>query len=98
MVKVCVVCGKEFDSFVNNQKTCSPVCRKANEERVWHERYERLKMQNATERVEAKEEKNNYPIPHKKREKKKKLSIEDIAIMARAEHLSYGQFVAKYGI
>ncbi len=98
MVKTCVVCGKQFDSFVNNQKTCSAECRKINEDRVWHERYERLKMEGATERIKAKEEKNNFPIPHKKREKKKKLTIDDIAVLARQEHLTYGQYVAKYGI
>lgn len=98
MVKTCVVCGKQFDSFVNNQKTCSAECRKINEDRIWHERYERKKMQSAAERVEAKEERNNYPIPHKKREKKKKLTIEDVAVLARQEHMTYGQYVAKYGI
>ena len=55
-------------------------------------------MENQNEqKVESGSEKDAKQVP-KKRKKGKGPTITEIAIDARKEHLTYGQYVAKYGL
>ena len=79
--RMCQCCGKEFVSYNGIQKYCGPECkREAN--RLWQAEYQRM-----------------YGKDYRKRTKRKSSSSDElvrIAVAARKEGLSYGQYVAKY--
>ena len=80
----CCICGKEFEKSVANSKYCSDECRKvglSNNVKNFHER----KMQQELEQRKK-----------RKRQKNNRDKITEIAIAARKEGLTYGQYVAKY--
>lgn len=83
---ICVVCGKKFAQKKVTQKCCSDECRHTltiqRQNAYFKEKY-------AREKAERKEKQKQ--IPKTNHEK-----IADIAIAARKEGLTYGQYVAKY--
>ena len=105
----CKHCGKEFDTDKNSQTYCSVKCRKL--ERRKNARVEHAQtLPGICAFCGAKftgDRKKKYccddcRIRHNKRLKPKPRnkpaqSIADINALARAEGLSYGQYVAKYG-
>ena len=96
--KKCVICGKEYMPNTHNQKTCGKECSQIlNKQR----RDEHIRE------VEAKKAMGTYENPwHKtyekpkprKRQPKPKLSVVEIAVLARKEGMTYGQYVAKYNM
>jgi predicted nucleic acid-binding Zn ribbon protein len=93
--KVCPVCGKEFELQVrkNHQVCCSIDCKLEYQRRRDAERYQVQKDERKAEREKKKEvevKKKRSRIP------KVKLSIEQIQRQAKAEGLTYGQWVAKH--
>lgn len=92
-IGVCVICGKEFVRGKNQDrmKYCSMECRKvviaANSRRFRELNKERIKQ-------ERREKNKSKP---KKKESNNKLILR-IDELARKEGLSYGQYVAKYGV
>lgn len=91
-IAICAVCGKEFvrNCRQSKMKYCSEPCR-------------RIVKNEATRRFR---ERNKVEINQQRKEKrqkiKKKVSNNDIVLqinaLARKEGLSYGQYVAKYGV
>lgn len=78
----CYECGKEFIPSRNGALTCSQKCSKARTKRL------------AKEKRKEKTKVNNNKRSYKKKEK----SMNEILISAMAEHMTYGQYVAKYGL
>lgn len=99
MIRECAVCGKMFEvpNHYNKATVCSKECRDDRERQRNLERYNRLKEQRRQASVdEVIDHKIETGI--KRRTKKKKITIAEIQLMAREEHLSYGQYVSKYGL
>lgn len=97
-VRKCVVCGKEFKQIRGNQIVCSTECR--------HKRDSELQKQWREKNIGYMSKKTGQEMPNIEKPKKQKPKeqkvknnydkIVDIAIAARAEGLTYGQYVAKY--
>ena len=100
----CPVCGKGFIKNGNAQKFCSEKCRI---------RYSKIKsIADAEHEYTCKQCGKKFKWDRKKRfcsieckeiasGKRKKLlgpSLEEVAARCKAEDLSYGQYVAKYGL
>jgi hypothetical protein len=85
MIKPCAVCGKPFAAKRQKDCCCSKECTRINENR---RRQEWWKEQSEI----------NRSTKNPKRRKKKGLTAAEINKRARAEHLTYGQYVAKYGL
>lgn len=87
VVRVCKRCGKEFTVTDNSRRVfCCDECRER-----WHIE------QKSRERKAIKEEKASAKRVKSSR-KKKVLSISEICKLAMEEHLSYGQYVERYGL
>ena len=87
-VQECVNCKKNFVPTNPRQIFCCKECQ--------------VKC-NARERMiykaaERKQEKERLKQMEPKRSKKPKYSVTELAVAARKEGLSYGQYVAKYGL
>lgn len=95
MEKICKECGKSFEAPGNqhNLTFCSMECRKTAERRRLKESRER-RLEAA--RQELKENDKKPKVVRRKR--KPSLTIGEIAVMARKEHMTYGQYVGKYGL
>ena len=90
--KICENCGKIFvaGDKQNRRRFCCIDCKIEHQKRMDAERYQR-------EREERKEKRNAEKEKIVKRQPKKKArSVVEIAVMARKEHLSYGQWVARH--
>lgn len=85
LVKVCPVCGKTFTVPRIKDVTCSPACSKAYGQKQVREWYK--------EQTEINKSNRNPRKP-----KNKPMTFAQINEKARAEHLTYGQYVAKYGL
>ena len=88
--KVCAICGKIFQATRPNAKYCGEEC--ARDGRNIHSRA--LKARNREKiRAQARQRYRNkkasvvQPAPHK--------SLSAVAALARAQHLSYGQYMAR---
>lgn len=79
---ICSECGKEFENPGGKRMTCSPECKKARKKKV------------EKESREQKRQKDRYISYCTKRNKE----LSRIAAKATAEHMTYGQYVAKYGV
>ena len=84
-IKKCIICGNEFQPLRTGHICCSQKCsRKRNamvtEQTKKNRYYEQQQMQKVQEAMP----KSNHD------------AIADIAIIARSQGLSYGQYVAKY--
>lgn len=77
--KICVVCGKEFEPRVNNQKCCSPEC---------------SDIQKA-KRAKASYEKHKHQQRRKKSPRQKKEDLAKANEVARNNGMSYGQYMAE---
>lgn len=77
--KICIVCGKEFEPRVNNQKCCSP---------------ERSNVQNV-KRAKASYEKHKHQAKKKEKLKAKKENLAKANEAARNSGMSYGQYMAE---
>lgn len=86
--KTCKICGKEFLAKSYKATMCSSECRKIRNLEIAREQNERRKAMNAEK---AKQSKVRKP-----KEKTNRDKITEIAIAARKEGLTYGQYVAKY--
>lgn len=84
----CAICGSEFEKFRENHLCCSEKCRKVMESRKSGER-----MREYKKRKKEKEIREAVKITKKGENHR---AIADIAIAARKEGLTYGQYVAKY--
>lgn len=82
--KICIICGKEFTT-TRDAKCCSKECRDKRNVQKQSENYERKQKEI------KKNGKKKKQLPKTNHEK-----IADIAIAARKEGLTYGQYVAKY--
>ena len=81
--KKCVICGTEFMPIKGTQLCCSKECRAKRDVQIKELWYE--------EQRKKKDAENRKLIPKSNYEE-----IVDVAIAARKEGLSYGQYVAKY--
>ena len=78
--KICIVCGKEFEPQVNNQKCCSPEC--SDVQRV--------------KRAKASYEKHKHQTKKKeKKPQGKKEDLAKANEVARNSGMSYGQYMAE---
>lgn len=80
MIKICKICGKEFEA-----KTCavccSEKCRKKNNSLLSQANYEKTYIPKKTKRKRKDNAKSNYN------------AIRDLTIEAREHGMSYGQYV-----
>ena len=81
-ISICSECGKEFENPGGKRLTCSPECRKARARKV------------QSESRRQKRQKDRYMSRRTKRGR----PLSKIAAAARDVHMTYGQYVAKYGI
>lgn len=108
---ICKHCGKEFISTKIAQKYCSPECRrKANKKKAMGVReftceWCGLKFMSDRARKyccdKCRDNAHNDRWHKKKTPKiknKPKLSIEEVAALAKEEGLTYGQYCAKHGL
>ena len=108
--ETCGQCGKVFVTTNHNQKYCSVECRdKAYKEKPYKPLGTRVfECEFCGELFEA-DAKRRFCTPECRRKaeqgkkkirkpKKPKLSLIDVAKLCREEGLSYGQYVAKYGL
>lgn len=86
--RICIICGKEFVPKTHKATMCSHECRVIRKNEIAKEFNERKKA--------SKPEKAKQPKRRKQKEKTNHDKIADIAIAARKEGLTYGQYVAKY--
>lgn len=107
----CPMCGKEFEK-TNAQKFCSATCRKRyNTEKARKKYYTSVKIfecgwcglffQSGKKEEYCCEECRQKGENRKRsrgRKSKNTLSLEAIAVAAHKEGLTYGQYVAKYGL
>lgn len=77
--KICIVCGKEFEPRVNNQKCCSPEC---------------SDIQKA-KRAKASYEQQKHQVKKKEKPKAKKEDLARANEVARSSGMSYGQYMAE---
>lgn len=77
--KICIVCGKEFEPRVNNQKCCSPECSDIQK----------------VKRAKASYEKHKHQAKKKEKPKAKKEDLAKANEVARNSGMSYGQYMAE---
>lgn len=77
--KICIVCGKEFEARVNNQKCCSPECSDVQK----------------VKRAKASYEKHKHQAKKKEKPKAKKEDLVKANEVARNSGMSYGQYMAE---
>lgn len=77
--KICIVCGKEFEPRVNNQKCCSPECSDVQK----------------VKRAKASYEKHKHQAKKKEKPKAKKEDLAKANEVARNSGMSYGQYMAE---
>ena len=102
----CVMCGKEYFSKRKKSKTCSTECAKAYQRANCKEIYPYIPPDEAIEHTEKRKvvRRSSWEIErdnnkdYNKHEKKSTACIVDINQKARELGLSYGQYVARYGI
>jgi hypothetical protein len=96
---ICPICGIDFNSDNPTKIYCSPECAERGHKKAVRKYYNRTGPERINNAVVA-EQKFRQEAAEKRRRRAKKpdVSIEDIAVMARKEHLTYGQYVAKYGL
>ena len=83
----CIICGKEFEQKRETHLCCSKKCRKKHYDEQNRIRSQKWREEHSEE-IKKKRNKGKEKSNHEK--------IADIAIAARAEGLTYGQYVAKY--
>ena len=83
MIKKCIICGNEFTTNRDAQLCCSKKCSLIRNNEVAKENY---KLHEASRKVQKKMPPSNHD------------AIADIAIEARKQGLTYGQYVAKMGL
>lgn len=89
-LKPCKVCGKLFKPFRSTHVYCSGDCNR----KVERQRYRNSLKYNAEKQREYKAKKKL----EKAEKERVKNALVEIAIKAREEGLTYGQYVAKYNI
>ena len=77
--KICIVCGKEFEPRVNNQKCCSPECSDVQK----------------VKRAKTSYEKHKHQAKKKEKPKAKKEDLAKANEVARNSGMSYGQYMAE---
>lgn len=97
--RVCVICGKTYIARTSTQKTCSKECSQILNKQTRDKHLLKVEAQKAMGTYENPWHKtyDEKPKP-RKRQPKPKLSVVEIAVLARAEGMTYGQYVAKYNI
>jgi hypothetical protein len=89
--RVCKICGKTYLAHAANQKTCSKECAKELQkalEKKWESDY----------RLPSFKKPEPEQKQRKKLAKKKQLSVVEIAVLARQEGMTYGQYVAMHDV
>jgi DNA-directed RNA polymerase subunit M/transcription elongation factor TFIIS len=91
----CENCGTIFiaGDKQNRRRFCCIDCKIAHQKRMDAERYQREREERKEKREAGKSEKEKTVKRHPR---KKGPSVVEIAVMARKEHLSYGQWVARH--
>lgn len=91
----CANCGKIFvaGDKQNRRRFCSIACKIEHQRMMDAKRYQEEKEMRKEKRESEKGEKEKTV---KRQPRKKGPSIVEIAVMARKEHLSYGQWVARH--
>lgn len=84
----CIVCGKEIQN-VNKQTRYCPECKEKH--RMEYGKRYREGMKSLAEIAKMRE-------ANKPKDERKKLSLKEISELAANEHLTYGAYVAKYGL
>lgn len=80
---ICIVCGREFEKHTWNINTCSSTCKGIRDKQVAKEYRTKKREENKVA---------NQKQPGRK--KHSKLSISDVAVMARERGLTYGEMTA----
>lgn len=105
--ETCKYCGKEFTSTHNSQKYCTVECRdKARHNKRLGTRVFECEFCGELFEADAKRRfctvecrrKAESARKKKRKPKKPKLSLEQVAKLSREEGLSYGEYVKKYGL
>lgn len=78
----CVICGRLFTTSHSRQRTCSEECKKELHRRNV-ESYQQKQLEESKARVTSYESQQE---------------LIDIAVLAKQAGMSYGQYVAKYGL
>ena len=81
MIRICKICGKEFETGGTPAKCCSKKCMVENNRRIAEER--------------RKLKKEGKPVQPKRKKKAVNNEITRLAIEARKHGMSYGQYVAQ---
>ena len=94
-IGVCVICGKEFvrGKFQNSMKYCGKECQKV----VINARSRRFRELNK-ERINKQRREAKKKGKIKSSSSDGKMSVAEIEMLALEEGLSYGKYVAKYGV
>lgn len=94
--KICRICGAEFLPHNSNQRFCDPECQKqGNRERVKRHYYATKKIKTFDEKIDRKIEIGQRKLS---RHEDPNTSLNDVAKLAAAAHMTYGQYVMKYNI
>ena len=95
-MKKCVVCGKEFMPIRGNQVVCCEDCRRERDRELQKQWQENNKgnMNKKTAQEMPKKEKRKTEKPERTEPKSNHEKIAEIAIEARKQGMSYGQYVA----
>ena len=104
--KKCKTCGKQFVSFSNGQKYCSEECRRAYYKQPLGKRTFECAFCGNSFEADARRKycsaecriKSEASAKKRSKRKKPKLSLNQVAKFCREEGLSYGRYVAKYGL
>ena len=100
----CPTCGKEFKPFRNAQKYCSVICREKyySRKKATMQTYEcswcGLSFETEHKRKYCCEDCRMRANYRKSRKKKNAVELAGIENLARKEGLTYGKYVAKYGL
>lgn len=91
---ICPICGIDFWTDNPNAKYCGIDCAEQGRKKVKRKYYGQKELTTKKDVEIEKEFRQKAEEKRKRRAKKSKYSVEEIAVMARQVHMSYGQFVA----
>lgn len=88
----CVICGKRYVAHTSRQKTCGEECGKVLRKNI------KRKWEKESKFPSFKKPEPDQPRHGKCQRKKKQFSVVEIAVLAKQEGMTYGQYVAKHNI
>lgn len=93
--KICTICGSEYVPHNSNQRYCGPACRKQGDLARQRRYNASAKMRTVDEKIDRKIE---VGIAKRERRMNAGLSISEISRRAAEAHMTYGEYVFKYGV